>query len=90
MGKLTAVLLGIFVASSAIASVTLKNEDSTSYKLLLKSSQSCFSGTHTSISGGTTSTQIDAGWACLNEKKPAVKLEDGKTYVIKDGKIVKK
>jgi hypothetical protein len=70
----------------AMASVTLSNQDSREYKLLLDTSESCFSGTHTRIQSNTTTT-VSAGWICLNEEKPAVKLEDGKYYEIKDGKI---
>ncbi len=90
MNKFTTALLSLLIASSAIASVTLKNEDSSNHRLLIKSSKTCFGGTETSLNSGTVSSQIDAGWACVDGKKPAVKLEDGKTYVIKNGKIVKK
>lgn len=79
----------LLASASAFASVTISNKDSKSYKLLLNSSESCFSGTHTSISSNTT-TSVGAGWACLDEVKPAVKLEDGKSYVIKGGKIEEK
>jgi hypothetical protein len=73
-------------AFQALASVTLSNKDSREYKILIASSDSCFSGTHTSI-GSNTTTTVDAGYLCINEEKPAYKLEDGKRYVIKDGKV---
>jgi len=73
-------------AGSAFASVTVSNQDSNRYDVLIASSDSCFSGTHTSI-GGNTTTSFSAGWFCLNEKKPAFKIEDGKSYIIKNGKI---
>ncbi|PID77651.1 MAG: hypothetical protein CSB24_00470 [Deltaproteobacteria bacterium] len=87
MKKLSVVLLGVFFASSAMATVSLSNKDSKQYQLLLNSSETCFAGTESSINSSTTS-KVDAGWACLNKQKPAVKLEEGKSYIIKDGKIV--
>ncbi len=90
MKKFTIALASILVASSAFASVTLTNKDSKSHQLLVNTSETCFAGTHTSLNSNTTSTQIDAGWACVDGKKPAVKLENGKSYIIKNGKIIKK
>ena len=86
MKKLLAILFCVLFATVAFASSNLMNKDTRSYKLLVNSSPSCFSGTHTSISSNN-STSVSSGWACLDEIKPAVKLEDGKSYVIKIGKI---
>ena len=74
------------LSATAFASVTLTNKDAKSYKLLIASSDSCFSGTHTSI-GSNTTTSVGSGYICINEEKPAYKVEDGKSYVIKDGKV---
>ncbi|HMX58296.1 MAG TPA: hypothetical protein PKE49_17350 [Leptospiraceae bacterium] len=73
-------------STAVMASANLYNSDSQSYRLLLDSSESCFSGTHTSIESNTR-TSVSSGWACLGEEKPAVKLEDGKSYVIRNGVI---
>ncbi len=89
MKKLALILVSLLFATSAMASVSLKNEDSRQHQLLLKTSDTCFSGTHTSINGHTTSN-VDPGWACVDKKKPAVKLENGKSYVIRNGRIVEK
>lgn len=86
MKKLLVLLFVALFTTVAFAAANLSNKDSKSYKLLLNSSESCFSGTHTSI-GSNTSTSVSAGWACLDKKKPAVKLENGKSYIIKNGKI---
>ncbi|HOX42668.1 MAG TPA: hypothetical protein PK668_03670 [Myxococcota bacterium] len=83
-------VLGISLfALSALAGVTLSNQDSQSYKLLIASSDSCFSGTHTSISSNTT-TGVGPGWLCIDEKKPGYEMKDGETWIIKNGKPSKK
>jgi hypothetical protein len=86
MNKILITLFGIVFTSSVTASSLLSNKDSNQYKLLLNSSESCFSGTHTQINGNTT-TSVSDGWACLNEQKPAIKLEKDKEYIIKNGQI---
>lgn len=76
-------------SATALASVTLTNKDSQRYELRIATSDSCFSGTDTSIGGNTTST-FTAGWLCIDKKKPAYKIEDGKAYVIEGGKVAPK
>jgi hypothetical protein len=94
MKKLSSSLLAcaLFLSASvAFASISLHNKDPKSYKILLASSDSCFSGTHTSIGSNTiTSLSSTTKYICLDEKKPAYKVEDGKKYEIKDGKVVEK
>ena len=68
------------------ATVAIQNQDSRSYRILISTDDHCFAGLHTSISGNT-STTIDVGYLCLEEQKPAFKLETGKSYIIKDGKV---
>ncbi len=85
--KTTLAFILCATATSAWASANLYNSDSRSYRLLLDSSESCFSGTHTSIESNTR-TSVSAGWACVDEQQPAVRLEDGKSYVIRNGAIV--
>ncbi len=79
----------VLTAGLALASAKLHNADSRTHKLLVSTSESCFSGTHTSI-GSNTTTDIPAGWVCVDEKKPAVKVKDGKQYVIKNGELKEK
>lgn len=86
MNKFSIALLGILFSTTAMADVTLSNKDSREYQLLLDTSDSCFSGLHTYVSSYTT-RKAPEGWACLNKQKPAVKLEKGKDYMIKNGKI---
>ena len=78
-----------FGMSSALwaGSVQLHNQDSHSYRYLSNSSESCFSGTHSSISSNTVSS-VSSGWFCLHEEKPAVYLQEGKKYKIKNGKVM--
>ncbi|PIE74604.1 MAG: hypothetical protein CSA18_04455 [Deltaproteobacteria bacterium] len=83
---LVIILLSLFIASSAMASASLSNRDFKQYKILAASTQFCFSGIHTFISSNTT-ISVPAGWVCLKEKKPAVRLESGKYYIIKNGRI---
>ena len=73
-------------SAAAFASVTITNKDSQKYELRIATSDSCFSGTDTSIGGNTTST-FTSGWLCLNKEKPGYKIEDGKTYLIEGGKV---
>ena len=78
------------VLSSCLALVTVTNKDSTSYALLLATGDRCESGTRSSINGGTTKTYSGRPYLCINEEKPAYKLEDGKRYEIRDGKLEEK
>ncbi len=73
-------------AGIAYASVELSNEDSREYRILIADSDSCFSGTRTYI-GGSTTTSVNAGWLCINEEKPGYKMDDGKSYRIKNGRL---
>jgi len=81
-----AVVFGVSVSGMALASVGLTNEDSQEYRLLLADGDTCSRGTHTAIGGNTTaSVNGSVKYICLNEQKPAFAIEDGKSYVIRDG-----
>lgn len=87
IGMVLAAIAGLTLfAGAALAEVKITNEDSKSYDLRIATSDSCFSGTDTSIGGNSTST-FSAGWLCIERKTPAFKIEDGKHYVIKGGKV---
>ncbi len=84
--RMLGVVLGVCISGVALASVGLTNEDSKEYRLLLSDGETCFSGTHTAIGSNTTTSVSSAvKYICLNEQKPAFAIEDGKSYVIRDG-----
>jgi hypothetical protein len=85
MGRTFTALAWLAMSTSAFAgSITIRNEDDVRYTLLLNA-DTCFSGQHTSIDPGYTKTWPDVAFVCLNEMKPAVPVQSGKVYVIKNG-----
>jgi len=78
-----------FVSAGVYAGVTLINKDSKRYYYMANTSKSCFSGGVTSYISSNTTSSVPAGWFCLNKSKPAVKLNDGERWFIKNGKLQK-
>ena len=74
------------VSGAARAEVGLYNSDSTGHKLLLADSDTCFSGTHTSI-GSNTHTTVSGStkFVCIGEEKPAYPVRDDHHYKIVGG-----
>jgi hypothetical protein len=89
IAALTFALLGTVAVVAHASTVNITNEDDKSYKILISTDDHCFSGLHTSINGHTQTT-IEVGYLCMNEQKPGFKLEEGKSYVIKNGAVAPK
>lgn len=81
-------VLGALLVSGVAFAGSLHNKDGVSHKILLTDSDSCFSGTHSSI-GSNTIQQISSStkFICVEEAKPAFPIDPGKDYVIEDGKV---
>jgi hypothetical protein len=80
------VATGVLISTPAWAEIGLYNSDSHGYKLLLADSDTCFSGTHTSIGSNTRqSLSSTTKFVCIDENKPAYPVTDGKHYKIQGG-----
>ena len=82
-----AMTLALLVSGTAFAGSSLHNADA-KHTILYADSDSCFSGTHSSIESNTT-TEVSAGkYICVDEHMPGVLVEDGHKYEIKGGVVV--
>lgn len=74
-----------------IGTITVHNADKTDHAVLITQEDNCTLGLHSKVySNNTTTFDVDrttGSWMCVDEVGPAIKLEDGKVYEIKNGRL---
>ena len=74
-----------------IGTITIHNADKTDHAVLITQEDACTLGLHSKVySNNTTTFDVDrttGSWMCVDEVGPAIKLEDGKVYEIKNGRL---
>ncbi|MCB9758494.1 MAG: hypothetical protein H6739_01510 [Alphaproteobacteria bacterium] len=89
-----AVLVGCQMAADpTIGTINVKNADATKWSLLITNDEACTIGLRTSINQNTQTTfDVDKtldSFVCVDEKKPAIKVNAGESYEIRGGRIAR-
>lgn len=80
--------------TTPMGTITVKNDDGQSWKLLVTNDELCTLGLHTNLQGNTQTTyDVELGvktYVCVDEKKPAIEVTDGGSYVLEGGRLDKR